>query len=100
VSHIGCGVWLLLFFVLGVFGAATGVRNGAGVLPGIAWGLTTWLAAVSGYATMLSVADWHIRRTRSPDLIGVPRWVVAAIWLCFLLAAAGSFVLFRRLHAA
>jgi hypothetical protein len=97
-TQIGCGVWLFLFFVLGLFGAATGIRHGAGIMLGAAWGLTTWLAAFCGYAVLLSIADWHTRRTRKPDLIGVPKWFVAAIWVCFLIAAPGSVLLYRRLR--
>ena len=96
--RLGCLLVFILFAVLMAVGRATATRHGHSAWLGAAFGVTAWFAVLCAYTVALSIADWRARKTK-PDLIGVPRWVVPVIWLCFIASTVGAVTLYMRLRA-
>ena len=88
-THVGCAAWLFLLVVLAILGITAGTRQGTGAAIGLAFGATAWLAVMTAYLCALSIVDRRRMRTK-PDLIGVPRGVVPAIWVAFACTAAAA----------
>jgi hypothetical protein len=100
VTHVGCMIWIALLLGLTLAGAAaTAGRGHASSWVGLGSGLAAWLALLAGYASAMSIVDWR-RARRQPDLIGVPTWVVPAVWVVFVAATLVCAALLRRLYAA
>lgn len=96
-THAGCLVWNCLLVAIAFIGAATARRHGVNPVLGFTWGMITFVALVTGYASALSVID-RVQRPRYPDRIGVPRWAIVATWVTFLMAGVASVVLFGQLR--
>jgi hypothetical protein len=90
---------LCLFAGLILHGVGAAFRQGVSAWIGLGWGLTTWLALMSGHGAALTVVDWW-QKDKSPGRIGVPMSGVAAIWCVFLATAALAVLLLRRLYAS
>jgi len=87
-THIGCGIWLVLLLGMPVFGVLTSLSHRRNPLAGAGCGAVAWLALFAGYLCVLSVIDWCKGRT-ADDREGVPKWFIPTAWVVFIAAATG-----------
>ena len=87
-THIGCGIWLVLLIGMPAFGVLTSLSHRRNPLAGAGFGAVAWLALFAGYLCVLSVIDWFKGRT-AVDREGVPKWFIPTAWVVFIAAGAG-----------